>query len=452
MKRRYKAGIFSLLLFFPALTGWALSLSDVTGQVDRLPEVHTALLELEAAEQRYAISAFPGDPSLSLSPSISVKSEDGGEFAEQTQLSGSLGAALPLGLSSSRRLELQSSEAALSREQVNLEQARAEGYVKLFNFYQQAWLAQREVGVLQAEEDAARENLRVVRQRFDRGDASLSAMNTAEDELGSAENALISGTLSRRISWLELAYGVGINPANEAVLEPIEVNFPELPSPQELTAWALEHNPEAREIKDQIGADLRELEAIRGWSLAPTLGLSFSGWDQSVSISYTPESPKLSMNYSFPLATIGTDFEELNRGSSSVDTWEMGLTVSIPLQSGQSGRLEGELLETRIEQSRSRLEQLSTSLALQIRSRYQHYLLSSDAVEQARRSIELSRETLDTILSRREDQRATLADELMARAQLERAEFRYDSAVADRVEAKLFTLQTADRLDKFIRN
>ena len=104
MKRRYKAGIFSLLLFFPALTGWALSLSDVTGQVDRLPEVQTALLELEAAEQRYAISAFPGDPSLSLSPSISVKSEEGGEFAEQTQLSGSLGAALPLGLSSSRRL------------------------------------------------------------------------------------------------------------------------------------------------------------------------------------------------------------------------------------------------------------------------------------------------------------------------------------------------------------
>lgn len=449
MKKRYKVSIFSLLILFPALGGWALSLSDITGQVDRLPEVQTALLELQAAEQRYAISAFPGDPSISLSPSIAVESEDEGVFAQQTQLSGSLSAGLPLGLSSSRRLESQTSAASLNREHVNLEQARVEGYVKLFTLYQQAWLAQREVGVLQAEEDAARENLRVIRQRFERGDASLSEMNTAEDELSSAENALISGTLSRRISWLELAYEIGLNPANEAVLEAVEADFPELPSSRDLTAWAIEHNPEAREISDQLSAYRRELAATRGWNPAPTFGLSFSGWEQSASISYTSESPKLSMNYSFPLAAIGTDFEELNRGNS-MDTWQLGLTVSIPLQSGQSDRLAGELLEIHIDQSLSRLEQLSTSLALEIRSRYQQYLLSKNVVEQARRSIELRRETLDTILSRREDQRATLADELMARAQLKRAEFRYDSAVADEVEAKLFTAQIAAWLDQLI--
>lgn len=323
--------------------------------------------------------------------------------------------------------------------------------MQVFLLYQKAWLAQQEEQVLKAEVLAAEENLRVIRELFAAGQTSLQPMNSAEDELNAAETALISGTLSRRIAWLELAYTVGIPNAEEEQLRSIEMELADIPRPPELTAYALAQSPEARKIRDRLSELQRETDSLQGVFLPPSLRITFSGWDQSASLSYSMENANIGLSYTFPIADYGTDFDELSRSSNSIETWELGISVTLPLQSGKDRVLQAELLSTQMAQNQMELDSLSSILALQIRSRYQQYLLSAEVVEQAQRSMELARETLETVLSRRQEQRATLADELMARAQFERSRYRYDSAVTESREAKLLTAQASYRLGDFIR-
>ncbi len=443
--------LISALALFTSISvtaSWSLSFPDVVAGLEKSTTVQTAILDLRTVEQQRSIALFPGDIDVSVTPSVAAVSQEGGAFAEQTELSAALSVLIPIGLSTERRIAVESSQDALIRAENDLVSARADAYLTLFRFYRTAWLAQRETEVLQTELDAAREQARVVRQLFERGEASVLDLNSAEDDLNTAETAVIAGTLAKRISWLELAYFAQLNPNEEVVLEPISDRFSELPRPPDLTEWANEHSPVVAQYRDQITAYNREIGAIRETVLPPTFRTTFAGWDQTASVSFSAANPAVGLNYTVPITTFGSD--PGGSASSNADTWQVGVSVTLPLRAGESGQLERTSLLTKISQMETQLRLIQDTIALQIRSRYQQYVLSNDSVDQALRAIGLTQMTLDTIVTRRENQQATLSEELLARAQLARSQFRYDSAVSNRQETKLLTAQAASYLDQMI--
>jgi len=439
-----KLTVSSALLLMTVFPVWSLSFEDVLERVYHVAEVQNAALEVKAAEKQYALSSFPGDSNLTFSPSITgIGEEDDSSGVKQADIKASLNAGIPVGLSKERQLALSEAGEALERARMNLQQARVQAYADIFTLYKKAWLAQQEVEVVELELEAARENARVTRELFERGDAALMDLNGAEDDLNIAESGLVSAQLAERIGRLELNYAVGLGPSSKDTLEPVNLEFREIPRPPELTDWAVEHSLEVREKRDEIAALYREMDASYGVISPPTLRLSFSGWDQDASLSYSAENPSFGFSYSFPLAGFGEDLSVSEGGSSDRDTWQIGLSVSLPIRSGETDRREAELNRTRISSSEAQIELLEDSLALRIRSLYQQYVLSSETVEQTRRAVETAEKTLDTVLSRRSEQRATSADEFAALAQLERARFRHDSAITGQQEAKLMTASAA---------
>jgi len=273
-------------------------------------------------------------------------------------------------------------------------------------------------------------------------------LNDAEDELRLAEADLLAGTLAQRLSWLELAFFAGLNLAREEVLDAPAAEFSELPKPPDLTAWALERSPSIRSQLNRIDALTRELDARRGIVSPPTLRADFSGWEQNASLSYNMDNPELGLSYSFPLESYGPDLSSSN--SNAGNTWELRFSVNIPFNTGVNAEKEWELGQVMIAQIEAQLDLMEDTLALQIRSVYQQYLLAEDAISQVKRALNFAEMTLQTVLDRRDSGRATAAEELSARAYAERAFLRHEQAVSNRNIQLLKTAQAAFWLEKLV--
>jgi len=256
--------------------------------------------------------------------------------------------------------------------------------------------------------------------------------------------------LKKRITWIELAYEAGLKPAEERQLAPLEMDISELPDLQELLATAAAHSPEISALQNSIAANRREIEAQGGLFSYPTIEISFSGWAQSASLAYDVERASLGLSYGFPLYSFGPDLEKTSGTSNSTETWELGLSVRLPLEIVKSDEIEKKIVENSIAVHKVEIEKLKSSLELQLRSLYQRYLLSNEELTQAQRSIDRARERLETVSILREERRATAAEEFSAEAGLERARFRLISAEAGRQESILRTSEAAYLLRNLI--
>ncbi|WP_394701458.1 TolC family protein [Marispirochaeta aestuarii] len=439
-----------LMLFVVAGAGTlpALSFKDLLPSIEESHGVKEARFVLETAADQFTLSIFPGDARMSLSPGLDLTSLKDGDFAEQREITAAVNTSIPLGLNPSGRAAAETAREAVSLAELELETARYNAYVDLFAAYSAAWLAQRELEVLKSELEAAGEELRIVQNLFNSGSASLNDLNDAEDELRLAEADLLAGTLAQRLSWLELAFFAGLNQAREEKLDLPPAEFFELPKPPDLTAWALERSPAIRSQRNQINALRRELDARRGVVSPPTLRADFSGWEQNASLSYNMDNPELGLSYSFPLESYGPDLSSSN--SNAGNTWELSFSVNIPFNTGVDTKKEQELGQSRIAQIEARLALMEDTLALQIRSLYQQYLLAEDAISQAQRALDFAEMTLQTVLDRRDSGRATAAEELSARAYFQRALFRQEQAVSARNIQILKTAQAAFWLQELV--
>lgn len=77
--------------------------------------------------------------------------------------------------------------------------------------------------------------------------------------------------------------------------------------------------------------------------------------------------------YSAPLVTLGDEVS--SSGSNGTDTWQIGLSVSVPFQGGTGESLQAQLLNQKIEQLETQRNLTHDVVALQIRTRYQQFLL-----------------------------------------------------------------------------
>ncbi|MDZ7795351.1 MAG: TolC family protein [Spirochaetia bacterium] len=447
MKYLKSAWMVCILIIITTQSLFGLSFEELVENLDNSPAVRKAELSLHAAGLQLESARYPGNSSLSLVPSATARSEENGAFAEafaeQVEFEARIAAQIPVGLLKSQKLQKISLQENFDLERDNLMYRIDAAFLELFFLYKEAWLAGEEMTVLEAEKRAAEERLGTQTRLFDAGDVSLLSLQSAEDELEEAETALLEGKLKKKITWIELAHASGLQPVEERELEPLKMDILALPALEELLASAAAHSPEISALQNAIAAERREIEAQGSLLSYPTIELSFSGRQQSASLAYDVERASLGLSYGLPLYSYGPDLEKTSRTSNSTETWELGLSVRLPLEIGKSDQNEKHILENSIAAHKLEIEERKSSLELQLRSLYQRYLLSNEELTQAQKSIERARERLETVLSLREEQRATAAEELSAAAGLERARFRLMSAEAGRQESLLRSAEAA---------
>ncbi|MDA3947638.1 MAG: TolC family protein [Spirochaeta sp.] len=437
-------------LFGPAIAPIpALTFDEIINRIDEAAAVQTANLDHLAAEQRLLSAEHPGATEFGIVPATVFQTAEGESFSDQTRVSASVTADVPLGLSRDRRAVADGARDDVVRALVAEERVRAETYADLLILYRAAWLAQRETAVLGAELDAAQEMARTVEERFSRGSASLNDINAAQDELVEAEIAYREGTLAQRLTWLELVYAAGLEQNRDEPLDAPDVAVPDIPRPPELVAWAVQNDPRIVTAQDAATGYARESAAVDGIIGAPTVRAGFSGWDQSASLSFNTEAPSMGLSYGFPVTTIG-DLADARGSSTDIDTWELSLSITLPLRTPGPSVLERELLQTQQTRSSVDIVAIERELALTVRSRYQQYELAGEIIRDAERSVSFTAGVLETVRERAGDGNATSADLLTAEAQYERALFRRDAAIVDRENAKLTTARTATYLVQLI--
>ncbi len=434
-----------LLHVWLPLPAQALTFEEVLAGIDGVLSVQSAGLDRQAAEQRLDISEYPGDPSVTLTPATSFVTEENGGFPTETSVSAAASVDIPLGPSRDRRVAAQNAADGLTRAREDEEYAYAAAYEELLSAYRAAWLAQRELEVLETEYDAAAEAARTAQERFQRGTASLREVNTADDDLVAAQIALREGMLARRLRSLELIYAAGLERNMNEHLEPPPDNLQDIPRPPVLTAWAVENDPQMKALTESIAASRRDISTLDGPVGSPVVRAGFSGWDQNASVAFNTASPSLTLSYGTPLFTSG-ELAESRGSSSDVDTWELSFSIALPLQTTGSSSRSQSLLETGMAQFLIQAQERERELALEIRSRYQQYELSQETILDAQRSIEVARDVLETVSQRYESDRATREDLLLAEAHYQRSLYRLDAALAAREEAKTATASAASYL------
>ena len=191
--QRLIVGSALLLIATPAVT--SLSLKDVLARLEETYAVRSARLSVDRAEKELEKLRFSGDPTVSLDPQVKATTRVGESFAEEVALSGTASAKFPLGLSEIEKERARAAADALTEARDRLVQARVEAFLEAYGLYQAAWLVREEQGVLTAELDAAQAYTAALRERFQIGDVSLTALSEAEEDLQRREEAVLEGGL-----------------------------------------------------------------------------------------------------------------------------------------------------------------------------------------------------------------------------------------------------------------
>lgn len=444
---RFWYPITTFLLLVSLIRLPALSFEEILSSRDTLPDLEAARLDYLLAEKEAEAAAFTGSPLISLTPQITMKNPETGSFNPGGAAGTTLSASIPLGLSREEKVRAFAGEEELLLARGAYQRFEGETILGLLQSFIKAWLAQEEEGLLALELKAAEEEARVQRELFERGQSSLKELNEAEDLWGEAQRALIEGTLNRRISWLELAFQVGLDFQTTPELEPLVLATPTMPRPSELSSWAQEHSPELQELNSRIARLAYEETLEKSFSLS-AVRLSFSGWDQSASISYSPENPALGLNYTSPSVTFGEDFS--SSSSSAAPVWQLGLSVTLAWEGPGRRKIDSKLRSLELNRIQDQLRLQQEQLFLIIRSRNQQYQLSKTGVEQALALLEQVDGAYQLVMEQRASQRATLAEELAAETQLRRARFRYETARLQELETAFTLARDAYWLDQLI--
>jgi len=431
-----RSGLVSLVLLLAlGVSVGALELSEVLERIDETNEVREAKAVLELAQAELELAQFAGDISFGPQPGVTVSTPEGGPFADEIKFTGSATVSAPVGLSDSQETLVEKAAGAVVVAERAFERSHDDARYEVFLLYQQAWLAQIERGVLATELETAQQSVQNNERLFESGLISLVALTASEEDLLDAEIAYLENSRDHRITWLELAYKVDLDPVTTLDLEAPVIELGDLPQPPVLTDWAMRTDPAVIAQRERI-ADLESLIA-QPISRNPldSIRANLSAFSHNVAVTYKPGSSSVNGSYSFPIATIGgTDGTS---GSGTTQSWTIGLSVSLGIQTQREHTLELESLTAELEKEQERMTLLEDVVALQVRAKYQQYLLTQEAANQSDRAYERTQSNLELVQDRFNQDRVTRLDVLAAETQLVRAEAQLHIARAKEQEAAL---------------
>ena len=424
----------------------ALSVADVLARVDESYEVRIARSEVDAAAKTLASLAYPGSVAVSADPGVRATTPLGGSFAQLIDLTGAVSLKVPLGLTEAAREKVDAARLALAVAEADLLAARSRVYAELYGLYQEAWLARAELDVLDLEVQSARLDAESAERRYEAGEISLAELKKAEDDLWKAQDALLTGGLEQRLSWLSLLYASGQEKHPADVLDPAIPEAATLPDVTELVDWSQRRLPSVIEQRARVEAAARSLRELRTLPVDLDARITGSFQSHSAAVSYATDTPQLTATYSFPIYTFGS----IGGASPSTPTWSLGLTAGVSVDVGRADRLAAGALEAGLRRETQRLDSLLRTAELGIRSRYQQWIKAKDGVEQAQRTLDRAREAQLVVDAKIELGQASQSDRLLARAAVERAQWTVSRARVSVEEARLAAAEASGYLDEMV--
>jgi len=428
----------------------AVDFSTLIQRLDQTPAVRQEWANLQIARRNLSSLEFPGSPSIGVTPEVRTTTADGGDYAEQIDLTGSLSLRFPVGLSDIGRERVRTAMAELQVAEEAYARARESAWLDLLTLYQTAYLTQEEERVLRDELQAAQATEGALRRQLEAGEIAVVDLSRAETDLREAEEATATLALERRLSWIELALTTGLTLGPETPqLDPPPLQPGELPPPPQLAIWASDHDVavNAQRVKvETLEATISRLQKV---DLTTSVRAFLSGEDHSASLGYDFENPEVSGSWSFPLATYG-DVPTSGSGGTTTDTWASGISVTLSYRSGKQDNLLAQSTEASLEQERIRLETVLTSMEIAVRGRYQQWLRATTTVEQAARALQRSVENQEIVAAKERLGLVGDYEVLASQAAVERARWALMAAEMEETRARLAAADSASYLGQMI--
>lgn len=431
MKRIGTAIVVAMVVMVGARPAAAFSLLDALTLIDEVPEVRAAALVVERARADVAAVLYPGDPSLSVAPTVRSGGSSGEPAPDFTTLAVTLGATWPLGLSRDARVRAERLVDAVSTAESQLAAARNDAATRVARQYFAARLTVREEAVLQAELAAARLRLETERARYERGEIAYTALGTAEDRLLEAEADLNRLGYDRDIAVPQLALTLGLDPRelNESMLSSLHAGdaagrlgadlSARLPTKEELVAWATAAHPTVVARRIAVETLERELGVASTRLASASARLALDSIDHDVALSYNITAPSVSLSYTPPSYTFGTE----PRSSSNSADWTVTMGVTVGIAGRTADTLSRDSATLDLQRARDLLAGAVQQIELEISAAYNALDRAREAQRRAALTVERARENQRIVEQRLERGFAGPADVAEAEARTRRAVF-----------------------------
>jgi outer membrane protein TolC len=455
MKRKTSLWVVLFVFFISLPAAWSLTLDEVLGGVGNTYEVRSAQAAIESMRQQIEELSYVGDMTVSFQPSVDANTPVEGPFANTVDLAGSMSLTAPIGLTDSKALALVSAQHALDLAIKNLERVEEATYFKLYSLYQDAWLAQEELVVLQLELDAAQATYEVKRFLFESGNIALLELALAEDELDTRQTDLLKGQLEHRLTSFELTWTRGLQKVRDEtadfdedveLLEAYVESPGELPRPGQLEGWVEENHPDVLQQLEKIRQVESSIAELKGIDLTATLRANVSAFSHNGSVSYNVNASTITGSYSFPIHT----FTFAEDKASSQPPWSVGLSVNLGYTTAKGAELEAASLAHDLAAEQARLGSIREILDFQLRSKYQQYLIAVEAADQSVRNFERSSRDLLVIDDRWQMGLITENELLEATARNERALLASKAAKIAVIKTEMAAAESAAYLSQYL--
>lgn len=444
---------FALIFSFTvsAVAGFGFSLQDALERIDETLTVRTAQVALDGAEAALRKISYAGNFSLTAAPQAKLTTEFMQPFPEQTVVSGTVTGKVPVGLSEAQKLQLSQAEAAVRTARERLSQAREAAHESIYGLYMQAWLAQEEQKVFAEELAAARAYTAALQEQFRAGKVSFIDLTTADEDLRNRESAAAKGGLDRRLSWLKLMTAIALPYSPDTpTLEPDPAlfNHLDLPKPPELATWALKRDADLQTLTTEV-VGTEQLIALLGQpDVSTSVQLLGGVSDHGFSLSYTFDQPQIGASYTIPFYTNGTI--PGSNSSNLTDTWNVGIGFSLSFSGGKGNTLEIDALKAQLDQGNLRLEERRSALQLDVRSRYQEWITSTENITLTEGVVKRAEANGKIVDSRRSLGLASDYELLQSQAFIARARYTLEAARSEARQRFLAAANSAGYLSKVI--
>lgn len=424
-----------LLAVLAAMPAMALDFATLVPQLATVTDVRQAELALTEAQLEVRLAERAADLRLTAGPSVKTTGTEDGTYLK-TEFDASVGVSVGLGLTDAEKERLLAARNAVLQAELSLAAVRSAAYSQLHRLYQDLWLLQEEGRVLELEQKAAALAVEAASQRYEAGTQSLTLLWTAEEELRQLDEAVAKNGLSRKLAWYALDRFIGTEHTAETpeTLTAFTLEQKELPTPADTQEKLLTGHPGTIAIVMGLEQRRRSLDML----LKPDLDLAlkpFGTWgDHTLSLGYTLSSRQVAATYTGTLATLGS---LPTSGSSSVPTWNAGIGLVLTWTAPARDKAEADALKVEIERETARLDDLEADLGLMLRTAYQRWKTSTEAVSQAGRALERVNRTLALVESRRGLGQALGSDVQSAQAEAARAAWRLQAASVESEKAWL---------------
>lgn len=433
-----------LSLLSCGVLSFAEGFESIISRIDTSYDVRTAIIELEQSRGTVDELSHPGDIVFSLDPSVKVVTQEGESIGGEVQVTGSASARIPVSLSAAAKERLAFSTADVKAREVALDAARIKTYISIFSLYQNIWLLQQEEILLGSELKAAELAYRSASERYALGSVTLKVLDDAGSTLEDKKEELLQNTLNQRISWFQLVSIAGVE-EEPVSLAAISLKTGELPKPAELYDWVNSRHPlliAEREKMRQMEVTASRLEKA-DFDLGFKAFYNSAGNTVTASVGYDFVTPVLTPSIGFPVYTFG----EIPSSSGGISTWNLGMTLNLSLGTGKSDRLTVNDLMLEMEKSRLKIDYLTESVNLVLRTAYQQHLKNISALDEARRNLSVSNESRKIVTVRRELNQASDLDVLVADSAVKRSQWKIDAARINVEKSWLTLLNSALKLN-----